>query len=81
MTAREYVGLVTRGIAFALDAAVINGVAILVAAVVALILSVVGLPDELDKWVAAIGAASFVVWTVLYFVVFWSPPGRHPGTA
>ena len=79
MTAREYIGLVTRGIAFAVDAAVINGVAILVAAVVALILSVVGLPDELDKWIAAAGAAAFVVWSVLYFVVFWSTTGQTPG--
>ena len=79
MSSREYIGLVTRGIAFAVDAAVINGVAILVAAGVALILSVVGVSDELDKWIAAAGAAAFVVWSVLYFVVFWSTTGQTPG--
>ena len=75
----EYIGLVTRGIAFAVDAAVINAVAIITAAVVALILSVLSVPDELDKWIAAAGAVTFLTWTVLYFVVFWSTTGQTPG--
>lgn len=79
MSGREYIGLVTRGIAFAVDAAVINGVAILVAAGVALILSVVGVSDEFDKWIAAAGAAAFLAWSVLYFLVFWSTTGQTPG--
>lgn len=79
MSDRDYIGLVTRGIAFAVDAAVINGVSILTAAVIALILSVAGVSGEMEKWIAAAGATSFAIWTVLYFVVFWSTTGQTPG--
>jgi uncharacterized RDD family membrane protein YckC len=77
--ALHYVGLVTRALAFAVDAAVINAVAIVVAAVAALILSVVGVSDTLDTVIAAVGAAAFLLWIVAYFVVFWSATGQTPG--
>ena len=75
----DYVGLVTRGIAFALDAAVVNVVAIVVAAGIALVLSVVDVSGDLDAWITGFAAAAFVAWTVLYFVVFWSTTGQTPG--
>ncbi len=77
--AAEHIGLATRGIAFALDAAVINAVAIVVAAGVALVLSVLDVSDSLDVWIAAAGGAAFIAWTVLYFAVFWSTTGQTPG--
>jgi hypothetical protein len=43
---QPYVGLATRAIAFALDAALINAVAILTAAVVTVTLSIVAIPDS-----------------------------------
>jgi uncharacterized RDD family membrane protein YckC len=75
-----YVGLVTRGIAFALDAAVINLIAIVAAAGVALMLSVLSVSGDLDAWAAAIAGAAFVAWTALYFVVFWCTTGQTPGS-
>ena len=75
----DHIGLVTRGIAFALDAAVVNVVAIVVAAGIALVLSVVDVSGDLDPWIAGFAGAAFVGWTILYFVVFWSTTGQTPG--
>jgi uncharacterized RDD family membrane protein YckC len=77
--ALRYQGLVTRGIAFALDAGVINVVSLLVAIGAALILSVLDLPQNFEPALAAIGGVSYVVWTVAYFVTFWSSTGQTPG--
>lgn len=75
----EYQGLVTRGIAFVIDAAVVNVVAVVVAAAVALIASALSLPDSLDKALVAVGAWLFVLWSAGYFVIFWSSTGQTPG--
>jgi uncharacterized RDD family membrane protein YckC len=75
----SYEGLVTRAIAFALDAAIINLVAITVAAGVALALSVLQFPDSLDPVLSAVGGAAYVLWSIGYFVVFWSSTGETPG--
>jgi uncharacterized RDD family membrane protein YckC len=75
----DYVGLVTRVMAFAVDAVVINVVAIVTGAVIALFLSVISVPKELDTIVAAVGGASYVLWTIGYFVTFWSTTGQTPG--
>jgi uncharacterized RDD family membrane protein YckC len=80
-TELRYEGLVTRGIAFALDAAVINLVAIVVAGGVALALSVLSVPkDSLDTVLIAAGGALFLAWSVGYFVTFWSTTGQTPGS-
>jgi uncharacterized RDD family membrane protein YckC len=75
----EYQGLVTRAIAFAIDAAVINVVAIVVAAATALIVSALSLPSSLDTALAAVGAWLFLIWSAGYFVIFWSSTGETPG--
>jgi uncharacterized RDD family membrane protein YckC len=76
---RAYEGAVTRAIAFALDATVINLAAIVVAAIVALILSVLSLPDGLDPVIVAAGGAAYLLWLAGYFVLFWSTTGQTPG--
>jgi hypothetical protein len=58
-----YVGLVTRALAFALDAALVNAVAILTAAAVALFLSVVSVPHDVRVLLAAIGGVAYVAWS------------------
>jgi uncharacterized RDD family membrane protein YckC len=75
----SYQGLVTRAIAFALDGAIINVVAIVVAAGVALALSVLHFPNSLDPVLRAVGGATYVLWSIGYFVVFWSSTGETPG--
>jgi uncharacterized RDD family membrane protein YckC len=75
----EYVGVVTRTIAFALDAAVINVVALLVWGVLTLVFSIFP-PSEQRHDVAVIaGGAAFALWIVGYFVAFWSTTGETPG--
>jgi uncharacterized RDD family membrane protein YckC len=76
----RYEGLVTRAIAFAVDAAVINVVAITVAGAVALLLSVLKIPDWLEPVLLVIGGGIWLLWTVGYFVVFWSTTGQTPGS-
>jgi uncharacterized RDD family membrane protein YckC len=75
----EYVGLVTRAIAFATDAAVIQIVAIAVAGTFALILSVLTPHDEVDAVLVVVGSVAYGLWLVGYFVVFWSATGQTPG--
>lgn len=77
---RQYVGLVTRVIAFAVDAALINVVAVLTAAAVALAFSVVTIPEELRTVAIATGGALYLLWTVGYFVTFWTTTGQTPGS-
>ena len=66
-------------IAFAVDAAIINGVAAVVGVVVGLGLSILHLPSPVDTAVAAILAVVLVLWNVGYFVLFWSSTGQTPG--
>ncbi len=76
----HYVGLATRVIAFVVDAALINLVAIIVAVGASLILSLLHLPKQLHVlWVALAGAA-YVLWSIGYFVSFWSTTGQTPGS-
>jgi uncharacterized RDD family membrane protein YckC len=75
----SYAGLITRTIAFAIDAAIINVVAITVAAVIALVLSVFPASDDMKKLLAAVGAGLWVVWLIAYFVTFWTTTGETPG--
>ena len=72
-------GLATRAISFALDAAVINLAALLAALAASLILSVLHLPSKLNEVLAGIGAAAYVLGTIGYFVLFWSTVGQTPG--
>jgi uncharacterized RDD family membrane protein YckC len=74
-----YAGLATRALAFAIDAAIIDGVALLVGAVVALGLSLIGVPHDVRVVLAAIGAALAVGWSILYFAFFWSASGQTLG--
>jgi len=76
---QDYAGLATRTIAFGLDAAVINAVAITVAALIGLGLSVLHLPTNAKTAIAVVGGAVYVLWTILYFVTFWSTTGQTPG--
>jgi uncharacterized RDD family membrane protein YckC len=80
MSEPRYEGLVTRAIAFAVDAAVINVVAIAVAGIVALGVSILSVPDEVDTVLVALGGVLFVAWSAGYFIVFWSTTGQTPGS-
>jgi uncharacterized RDD family membrane protein YckC len=76
----RYVGLVTRTIAFALDAALVNVVALVTAAAVLLTFSVVTIPEGLEAAAIAAGAGAYVLWVAGYFVTFWATTGQTPGS-
>jgi uncharacterized RDD family membrane protein YckC len=78
---QRYVGLVTRAIAFAIDAAVIDVVALVVGVAAALILSVLHLPKDLKTVLAVLGGVAYVLWSIGYFVGFWSTTGQTPGAS
>ena len=75
----RYVGLATRAISFAIDAAVIDLVAIIVGIGASLILSLLHLPGGVKTVLAVIGGVALLAWSVGYFVVFWSTTGQTPG--
>jgi uncharacterized RDD family membrane protein YckC len=75
----EYAGFVTRTIAFATDAAIINLVAVVVAAVAVLVLSLFPISHGTRNAFVIVGGVAFVVWTVAYFTVFWTTTGETPG--
>jgi uncharacterized RDD family membrane protein YckC len=75
----EHAGLATRTVAFAADAAIINVVAWGVAAVVAVGLSILKVPDEVVTVLAVIGTVIAIGWSIAYFAFFWSSTGQTPG--
>lgn len=79
MGAQRYEGLVTRTIAFAIDATLINVVALMIAGAVTITLSVLSVPDWLTAVLVAVSGALFLVWSIGYFVTFWSTTGQTPG--
>jgi uncharacterized RDD family membrane protein YckC len=77
--APTYVGLVTRLIAFSIDAAIINALAVIVTAATTLIASVVTLPEVVQTIAVAAGGTLYLLWAAGYFVVFWTTTGQTPG--
>ena len=73
-----YVGLATRTIAFVLDAAVINLAALVVEIGVSQVLSLVHV-SRTNPVVVSVGLTAYVLWTIAYFVGFWSTTGETPG--
>jgi uncharacterized RDD family membrane protein YckC len=76
---REYAGLVTRAVAFAIDVALIDLAAALVAIIVGLGVSAFDVPDVVRTIIIAVGAVAFVAWWLGYFALFWSTTGQTPG--
>jgi uncharacterized RDD family membrane protein YckC len=79
VAAVPYAGLATRTLALALDAAIVEGVALSVAVTVGLGLSLLHLPRQVNVVLAAVGGLIWIVWSLGYFVFFWSTTGQTPG--
>lgn len=76
-----YVGLVARAIAFVIDAVIINGIAAIVTAGLAIALSVLFSDPSISPPGVAAGAVVFALWSTSYFVVGWSVGGQTIGDA
>lgn len=75
-----YIGLATRTIAFAVDAALIDVAGALAWIATWLILSILHVPDTIETITYALLAALTVLWAIAYFVTFWSTTGQTPGS-
>jgi uncharacterized RDD family membrane protein YckC len=73
------VGLITRGIAFAIDVIFVDLVGWLVGGVLALVAALFDLPDGVTTVLVAAGAAAALLWVVGYFAVFWATTGQTFG--
>jgi len=76
--ATDYAGLVTRAIALGIDAAIVEGSLLLIAAMLSLIASLVG-GVEFSNAAKVLSAAGWVLITAGYFVVGWSTSGQTLG--
>jgi uncharacterized RDD family membrane protein YckC len=79
--APTYAGLVTRFVAFVIDAAIVTGVAFVAGAVASLALSVFGVSlDELPAAASvAVGAGGWLVLNLVYFAGSWTLTGQTTG--
>jgi uncharacterized RDD family membrane protein YckC len=74
-----YAGIVTRGIAFAVDAAIVVLVALVVAAAVVLVISVLPGAQKVHVLELAFGGLAFLIWWLAYWSTFWTTTGQTPG--
>jgi uncharacterized RDD family membrane protein YckC len=73
-------GLVTRALAFGLDAVILNGIFIVISAVIALAVSLIsGGSAELSSSEAALGLIGWLIAWGCYLLFFWSLSGQTPG--
>lgn len=75
----RYAGLVTRAIGLVIDAALVQVVALIVAMSVIVVLGLLHLPHNVEKLVGVVGGVVYVLWSIGYFVGFWSTTGQTPG--
>jgi uncharacterized RDD family membrane protein YckC len=74
----EYAGVVSRAIALAIDAIVVQGTLLLVAALLGLVASLVG-GITLGTFEQLVAAAIWAAATAAYFVIWWSLTGQTLG--
>jgi uncharacterized RDD family membrane protein YckC len=79
MSVSPYAGLASRTFAFAIDAGVINAVTFLTGAIAAACLVTLNVPEEVQSSLFAFGGVLAFVWSIGYFVFFWSGSGQTPG--
>ena len=75
----HYAGLVTRTIAFVVDAALVDAIAAALGVAAAAVIALLHVSDDTKTVLAAVGGVLFALWAALYFIVFWSTTGQTPG--
>lgn len=79
-SAVAYGGLITRAIAFVIDALLIDAAALSVTGAVLLLQSVFAVSGKFHTLAIAVGGVLFFVWVAGYFTVFWTTTGQTPGS-
>jgi uncharacterized RDD family membrane protein YckC len=75
----RYIGLTTRTVAFVVDWAIIDLVAILTGAAVALVVTPLHVSSHVETVLCVVGAACYALFSAAYFIGFWSATGQTPG--
>ena len=78
--ALAYAGLVTRIVAFVIDAVLILAVELLGAVAGVVIVGVLHLPTAINAILVVLGGCLAIIWSVGYLVVFWTTTGQTPGS-
>jgi uncharacterized RDD family membrane protein YckC len=73
------IGIVTRGLAAAADAAILNGIMLGLAALLGIVISSVFDAKGASTSAIALGAGAWLVATATYLLLFWSLAGQTPG--
>lgn len=73
-----YAGIVTRALALAIDAAIVQGGLLVLAGVLALVGQLVG-GVELGPVATVLAACGWALVTAAYFIGFWTVTGQTPG--
>jgi uncharacterized RDD family membrane protein YckC len=73
------VGLVTRSLAFLIDAAILNGIFLGVAALLGFVISALFEPNGVSAAGIVFGAGAWIVVGSIYLVTFWALAGQTPG--
>lgn len=76
---QRYVGLVSRLLGFAVDAAIINLIAVFTWAVVAITENTLNVPDSVASVIFVLFGVLYVLFAAAYFISFWSSTGQTPG--
>ena len=76
----SYGGFVTRTLALAIDAALVDLGALAFVGIVGLVLSIFPTSHEFRSVAAIVGGALFVIWVIAYFTTFWITTGETPGS-
>ncbi len=75
----RYAGVVTRALALLVDAALVNAIAVVITAAVALIGSLFDSNLNFDLLGGLLAGFGWIIWVALYFSVFWTVTGQTPG--
>jgi uncharacterized RDD family membrane protein YckC len=77
--AATHVGLIARGLAGLLDAVILNGIFLGVAALLGFVVSALGDPNGVSTAGIVFGLGAWIVFGSLYLLIFWSLAGQTPG--
>ena len=75
----QNMGLVTRSVAMLIDGVILNGIFLLVAALLGFVVSAIGDPNGVSTAGLVFGLSSWVVFGSVYLLIFWSTAGQTPG--
>ncbi len=75
----NHVGLITRSVAALCDAVILDGIFLVTAALLGLVVSALGDPNGVSTAGIVFGLGAWIAFGSLYLLIFWSLAGQTPG--